>query len=254
MNRSRIRFGNVVCDIVYDKLKDCKKAVVFAYGLPGSPMRHDSPAVTKFLQKGYMVWIPHYIGTFGSFGICTFENAPETILKTVQQIKGGRAVSVWGKKLHWNIHNTLLAGCSFGGAAALVAGAKSPFIKDIAVLAALTDVRKGRLPLPTYLNAWKRAYCNEWRTNERHWKRLAKGALDLNASDYGNELRDKNVFIAHQKGDPVVDVSQAINLYNIIKGGQGRHQIMILSGNMHLGSGDFADPKIFNAIMKWRTS
>jgi pimeloyl-ACP methyl ester carboxylesterase len=254
MAKYRMKFGKVVADVFYDQSKKPKRAIILGYGLLSSPERSDSAAVLGLVKAGFMVWCPHYIGTFASDGLCTFENAAGTIYQTANFIAGGKGVELRDNTdIKWKVDEIILAGASFGGSAVLVAGAKSKHVRKIIALAAPTDYRKqwkGRA-INAYISRWKRGWANVWRSTEAHWERFANGYCDLDAMSYADRLKEKNIFLVHATGDAHVRISHSKELYSKLRSGGGSHKLLLLNGSQHLGIGDIIDSKIFPHVMRW---
>lgn len=246
---AKVRYGKLVTDIVYSDLRP-RRAIIFGYGLLGSPQRRDSPAIKRFVDSGFLVFLPRYYGTYESGGLCTFENAADSLLDTIKLVKKGRAKDAWGGTLRWRASQIVLAGGSFGAAAALVAGAKSDVKKIIAVAGPVDwRIKHG---VAAYLPVWSIAYRNTWRCAKGAWKRLISGHLDLNAIDYVDRLRDKDVLLIHGFEDKVVSPKHSKVLFERLKGGSGNHKLIIIQGAGHSNIMEFLTrPRISRQIMEW---
>ena len=247
---SKVRFGKLVADIVYTDLR-AKRAIVVGYGLLSSPMSHHTPIVKKLANSGFLIFIPRYYGTYESDGVCTFENAANSMLDTVKLVKLGKAQDAWGEKLRWNAKQIILAGGSFGGSAALVAGAKSKDVKKIVAVATPTDYRTKR-GIAAYRVIWSIGYKNTWRCAKNAWKKFIAGDIDLNAIDYTEQLKKKDVLLMHGSKDKIVSPKYSELLYNKLADGKGFHKLIIIKGAGHSSiMGFLMRPGVFKQFVEW---
>lgn len=255
LHKHRMKFGKVIVDVFWKKGTSPGMAVALGYGLLSSPERKDSATVQRLVKNDFMVWVPHFEGTFASDGICTFDNAADTFLEVIKGIRKGKGTEMWeGKEIAWNVPDIVLAGASFGGAAALVAGARSEYVNKIVALAAPSDYRQlaKEFDFMDYYKIWKRGWKNVWRIeNYADWKRAAKGDIDLNAIDYAEKLKDKHTLLIHHKEDPVVNLKHSISLQTKIESGKGNHRLVIINARGHFGIDGMAEEGIFEEFMKW---
>jgi len=253
-HKHRLKFGKIISDVFYKKGAQPSTAVVLGYGLLSSPERNDSAIVNRLVEEGFMVWVPHFEGTFASDGVCTFDNAADTFLAVIKGIKKGKDVELWDNtEVTWNASDIILVGASFGGAAALVAGAKSDDIRKIVALAAPNDFKKRaeETDQMKHYSTWKRGWQNVWRIGTSDWKRFAKGNVDLNPIEYIEKLKDKHTLLIHHKDDGVVNLNHSIELQTKIESGSGNHRMVILNSKGHLGIGDLAEESLLEEFMKW---
>jgi len=251
---SKVRYGKLVTDIVYSDLR-AKRAIIFGYGLLSSPRRHDDPIIRKFVQNGFVVFLPRYYGTYESDGVCTFENAVDSLLDAIKLVKKRCARDIRSNDVaKWNAEQIILSGGSFGGAAALVAGAKSRSVRKIISIAGPTDWRTQR-GTSAYRLMWSIAYKNTWRCSKAAWKNLINGKLDLNAVDYAKVLRDKDVMFIHGSDDKIVSLRHSKILFEKLQGGKGNHKLIVIKDVGHHGIlGFLTRPRIFKQAMRWMKS
>jgi dipeptidyl aminopeptidase/acylaminoacyl peptidase len=98
----------------------------------------------------------------------------------------------------------VLAGGSFGGSVALVAGVKTAWIREIIAVAAVTDWRSlGRGPYSEKVRRrggvahHRRRIPQSLACQQSRLSRLGDGPTDLNPVDYLDLLKDKSVFLVH---------------------------------------------------------
>lgn len=263
---SVFRHGDVVTN-VWSKSglsKDKKhRFMIFCYGLPSHPYQHNPAKVEKFLEKNFVLVYPNYIGTWASYGTMSWEKCVDTILQTIEFLKGGTARETYdNSKITWNVKDITLVGGSFGGAVSLVAGAKSKDVRKIISVAAPTDFRnhnriKGQPEesLEKLYLCVMRGWKNLWRIpNEQEWERLVEGRADINPVDYINSMKDKDILLIHGENDKTVSPHRSNELYNQLKGGKGNHKIMIIKHEGHVGNDFIGAEKISNKVLAWLNS
>jgi dipeptidyl aminopeptidase/acylaminoacyl peptidase len=255
MVHARIRFDGVLAYFYYLKQKGVRlgsvRCAVLCYGLPGIPPARYHPLVERLVEKGFLVACPEYPGTYGSFGKCNFENAAEAVVKTIEFLRRGKAVELRDlKKLRWKAKEIILVGGSFGGSVALVAGAKSDAVRKIIAIAPVTDYRGRKRTARRNRPYIERGLANLWRVEKSAWGALAKGGLDINPIDYAPELADKEVFLVHGDCDDTVGITQSTRLLEAMRGGRGKHGLVVMRGEGHGIAGMF-HPKAVREVMKF---
>ncbi len=247
--KNRFRNGKIIIDMYRDKDYRPRRHIITLYGLLSSPLGPYNNATNILIRNGFTVWCPHYEGTHASDGVCQFDNAVGSVMKATELIEKRRATSLFiNKKVTWNKDKVIVAGSSFGGSVALVAAAKSGKITDVVSLAGPTNYRKHK-GLFSYYPRWLKGWQNTWRTNQTCWKNFAKGGVDLNAIDYADVLADKNVVLAHGKGDKNVEFTQSKMLYDAIKNGSGRHKLLVFNEGVHFGTDDFGNKRVLKELI-----
>ncbi len=257
VNRHKVKFGEIVAYMYIPDTKKALNAIVFAHGWPGPPQQGKGTIAHKFARRGYLTICPHYIGTFDSEGVCTFDNIPTTILETINFLKKGKVKLPWEEEaITWKVKNISLIGGSFGASVVLVAGAKSKDVKNIIAVATPTDYRDQGKRFENEesieLDYQIIKYC--WKTldtEDKYWKKLLSGDVDLNAVDYIPQLRTKNVFLIHGKIDTDVNPQRSIDLYDKIKNGTGKSKLVLLPKTKHIGCDVFKRKDIFKEAIKW---
>ena len=260
---SVFRYGDIVAT-VWSKNKFNKdkkyRFMIFCYGLPSHPYQHNPAKVEKFLEKNFILVYPNYIGTWASYGTMSWENCVDTILQTIKFLKGGSGKETYNNsKTSWKVKDITLVGGSFGGTIALIAGAKSKDVKKIISIAAPTDFKshnkmknKSEESLENLYFCIMRGWQNLWRIPNRHeWDRLVEGKADINPVDYINSMKDKDVFLIHGENDRTVSQYRSIELYNQLKHGKGRHKIVIIKDEGHMGNDFIGDEIVSKKVFAW---
>ncbi len=238
--------------------------IILCHGLPSHPYQHTPAKMENVTDAGFVMVFPNYIGTWGSDGTMSWENCVKTILDTVAFVKSGQ-----GKKVtqyadekaivRWKVKDITVLGGSFGGSVALVAGAKSKNVKNIISIAAPTNWKNHSKipeepaePIENLYYAVEDGWKLLWRIpNKEEWMRLVNGSADLNAVDYINALKSKNTLLIHGDADKVVWVNRTKDLHEKIKDGKGKHEIIILRSEGHLGNHTIGRAEIFTKIIKF---
>ena len=256
----KVRYGKILANLYfpgprrkyYLNSKTPKRFLVFCYGLPGKPLDENSETVKKFLKNDFVVVCPEYIGTFSSYGKFYIENTIETVLKTIKFIRKGEARELWSmQRCHWKTKDITLIGGSFGGSVALVAGAKSRGVKNIIAISSPIDWRehsksKKEENLEELYSIIKRGWENIWRiASKKNWQKFVSGKLDMNPVDYIKELRNKNIMLIHSQNDKVVSVQRSITLFQQLKEGRGKSELLILKNERHCSNNILAKEKVF---------
>ncbi len=255
-NTARVRFGKVFVSFTYADLSKPIRVIILAYGLPGSPSNTNDEFVRRFARRGFVVAIPEYIGTFDSPGKFTFKGSVDTVLETINLFKKGRAKDLFSmEELRWRVREIILVGGSFGASVVLVAGAKSKLIKKIVSLAAPTNYGEHAPDEESILDDYhiiRRAFPFTWRlTSKKLWAALEKGTSELDAVDYANILKNKNVLLIHGMKDKAVNFRNSTQLYDLIKSGKGRKKLVLLKNEGHFGLRMLRKPKVFNQVFRF---
>lgn len=189
---------------------ETKKFVVMCHGCPSHPFDHTPACNGKLLESGVVLVYPNYIGTWGSNGVCSFENAVDTVLEVVRFIKSGIGVDARSKKtLNWNPESILLVGASFGGSVVLCAGARSPDVAGIVSCSPVIDWKEhnstgDESPLEETVSFIRDAYDQLWRCDEESLEKFARGEIRMNPIEYADELQSKRVLLIHDRRDPQI--------------------------------------------------
>lgn len=242
-----------------ENLSKARKAIVLFYGLPRHyPLDYSNPVVKNFLSKNFVVLCPEYEGTFGSGGKFSCAGSLRSAMAAISLAKKGVCSDAWsGKKIKWKINEVVLAGASFGGAVALVAGAKSSFVKTMVSLAPVTHFgehsRRGREGFDSLKRQIVNAFPRLWKIDEARWKEMECGQVDLNAVEYASELAGKNVLLIHGAEDDVVSVRRSRELLELLNklGGKGKRKLVELQKAGHVGIGVLGSAKLFARVKKF---
>ena len=140
-------------------------------------------------------------------------------------------------------------GGSFGGSVSLVAGAKSKDIKKIVSVSAPIDYRERiKLDLEQRKKTMKRGFENTWRIkNEKVWDTIVK----VSPIRYVNALKNKDVLLVHGKKDDIINYKESLTLFEKIKSGRGRHELILPENLKHGGASIISRRNIFSKVMKF---
>lgn len=238
-----------------------RKAVILFYGLPRHyPLDYSNPAVRNFLEEGFIVFAPEYEGTFGSGEKFSCAGSLRSALETINLVKRGACKDFWSsKKLRWRVNEIVLAGASFGGAVALVAGAKSPSVKTIVSLAPVTHfgehsrAKEKEESFAALGRQIERAFPRLWNLDGGEWKKMERGEVVLNAVDYVEELSGKNILLIHSEDDDVVSPRRSKDLLALLEiaAGKGKTKLVLLAKAGHVGIGLLGSKKVFARVKKF---
>lgn len=242
------KFGDIVATMWYrDELtpKKARRFILSCHGLPSHPYQHNPAKMEPLLDKGFVMLFPNYIGTWASSGTMSWENCVETVHRTIDFIKAESGNNLYDNApLSWRVKDITLLGGSFGASVVLVAGAKSADVKNIIAVAGPTNWRnhsripeEAAEPIEELFDVVQAGWGNLWRIpHKKEWMRLVKGTADLNAVDYVDALKEKNVLLIHGRDDRIVAAKRSIELHESIKKGKGKHELLILEGEGHQGN------------------
>lgn len=260
---ARTRHKKILANMYWDDKLNFTKPVKFIlsfHGLPSHPYQLNPAPLHAYLEEGFVMVYPEYIGTWGSYGKNTLQSCVETALSIIQFVSKGKAMNILDKiKLSWKAQDIILLGGSFGGSVVLVAGAKSNLVKNVIAVAQPTDYRShNKKYKEENLNeTWRiltDGFKNLWRLDKKFFDKLLSGELDVNPVDYVDKLKNKNILLIHGDNDSSVSVERSIELFNQLKKGNGNHKLIILKneghkGNDIIGRGDLS-PKIIGWLRK----
>lgn len=247
---NRIKISNTLTELYYVPSSANGTVIVFCYGMPSHPFDRFPFGLEAYLRQGYILAYPHYEGTFGSDGICTLENAVDSVVMTAQAVLNEDIHDlISGEQMNIGARRVILVGGSFGGSVALLAAAKSNKINTVISVAGPTDYR-GR-DFSKLEDTLKRAYKKEWNVEPLVWKALAQRTIDINPIDYADTLRQKNTYLIHGADDPIVSPEHSTKLYEMLRNGLGKHRILIEPSVGHIGSHYIGVEHVHNSVESW---
>lgn len=242
------KFGGIVATMWYgenlspDKVR---RFIISCHGLPSHPYQHNPAKMEPLLDKGFVMLFPNYIGTWGSSGTMSWENCVRTVHRAIDFLKAGSGNNLYDNaEVTWEVKDVTLLGGSFGASVVLVAGAKSADVKNIIAVAGPTNWKdhsripeEAAEPIEELFNVVQRGWSHLWRIpGKEEWMRLVEGTADLNAVDYVDSLKEKNILLIHGGDDTIVAAKRSRELYKSIKKGKGKHELLILEGEGHRGN------------------
>jgi pimeloyl-ACP methyl ester carboxylesterase len=234
--------------------------LIVCYGLPSHPYQHNPAKLERLTDEGYVLVYPHYLGTWASDGVMSWEGCVQTVLRTISFITARHGSSAYDQQLHsWDVRSIAILGGSFGASVALVAGAKSTDLTHIIAVAGPTDWRthsripeEAAEPIEELYEAICRGWSHLWRIPDAtEWHRLATGTADLNPIDYIEELKTCNVLLIHGRRDPVVSVKRSEELYTLLQAGRGHTELVILEQESHLGNDIIGDERVIEQVVSF---
>lgn len=239
----------------FNNISEPADAIILAYGMPGTPAHKDSLFVRRAVADGFIVFVPHYIGTFESYGSFDIKNAVQTITKTATFVSRGMSENrLKGSTVNWTARTITLVGWSFGGSIALVAGAKSKEVDNIIAVSAPTDYKThaktySEENLDGLSKVMTLIYPNTWRIKcPEIWAEFLKGSLDLNAIDYVEQLNGKAVLLIHGLNDKTVNFRRSESLYEKLSKDKFYKKLLLVKGAGHMDIKSIGRKRIFYEI------
>lgn len=257
------RFGHIIAGVWSETRLEKNKAyrfMVFCHGLPSHPYQHNPAKIENLIKGGFVLVFPNYIGTWASYGKMSWENCVNTVLETIGFLKRGGGTEIRNNlEVMWGVKEIIIVGNSFGGSVALVAGAKSSYVKKIISFSAPTDYKNHSKiegeeaePIDKLYDSVIQGWRNLWRIPSKgEWERLARGNVDINPVDYIEKLKDKDVFLIHGSEDNIVSPLRSEELYKKLESGKGNHVLTILKGEKHIGYDYLGNKYLASKILRW---
>lgn len=78
-----------------------------------------------------------------------------------------------------------------------------------------------------------------------------QGKVDINPIDYVKKLKDKNTYLIHGEADPIIPADHAIRLYEMLRDGFGKHQILIEPNVGHVGCHYIGMDHVHKSLESW---
>jgi pimeloyl-ACP methyl ester carboxylesterase len=239
LRRLKLRAGPIVYELWYRAAEDLsagKPVLVCCHGCPSHPYDHTPARFESYADK-YLLAFLHYEGTWESDGVCTLQNAVDSVLQVANHLRSGEGNDLRsGESIRWSIGEVFLIGASFGGSVVLVSAAKDPLIKRVVAIAPVVsfeDHDDGSFEEEDLALTWKaisNAWRHLWRVDKEHWDRMVSGAADLNPVQYTNVLMEKNVLIVHGTADNSIAYQRSAAFIDHIGG-----NLHLVEGASHLG-------------------
>lgn len=247
---NRIKKGNILTEVYHILSSTNNVILLFCYGIPSHPFDRFPFGLESYLRQGYILAYPHYKGTFGSKGICTIENAVNSVLVTLRALFAGDLSDLMsGERFNIKPQRIILVGGSFGGSVALVAAVKSDKISNVISVAGPTNYR-GR-DFSRLKNKLSSAYNKEWNISPSVWGKLMRGKVDINPIDYVKKLKNKNTYLIHGEADAIIPADHATRLYEMLKDGSGKHRILTEPNVGHVGCHYIGNDRIHKLVESW---
>ncbi|MCG7626137.1 alpha/beta hydrolase family protein [Epibacterium sp. Ofav1-8] len=191
---------------------------IMCYGCPSHPFDHSAALMGDYLSAGMLLIYPNYLGTWASDGVCTLENAVETVARVRRQLDHKEHREIRGNRtFQMALRKVFFFGGSFGGSVALVAAAKVPCAGVIAVSPVVDWRRHGKGEVKeedlsqTYA-VIRDGFRHFWRIDQGAYDALRLGQLDLNPTDYIDQLCTPPSMLIHAADDRQVSNHRTIEL------------------------------------------
>lgn len=214
--------------------------LVMCYGCPSHPFDHSAALMGEYLDAGYALAYPEYLGTWGSGGTCTLGNAVDTVGMVLDALRSGGAVEIRHREtLSWRVRRIAFFGASFGGSVALVAAARFAPNAVIAVSPVIDWRLHGAGPdreedLSATYDVIEQGYANLWRIDRHTYNDLRLGRLDLNPADHVERLARIPALFVHADDDPQVSNRNTRALAERLRALGAPHRFDFPEGGGHL--------------------
>ena len=197
---------------------DCPAETIILYA--GFPSSNNYDNEIRFLhEKGYNVFYPRFAGTFQSNGNFLKENIVKEIQNFLQELKDGKALSLWDlKEINFQTKDLILMGGSFSGAILCGVAAIESSVKKLVLHSPVLDFKKhnqdgNEQDLTNLTSFVKRAYQNLYRFEFSDLNEALDKVEEIKSSFYEDKLKIP-VLITHDQEDQVVSIKHSLELKN----------------------------------------
>lgn len=214
-------YGDIFFEfLVHDKEEGKREGIVI---LPGFPSSNKYDSEMRYLyEKGYNVFFPRYKGTYQSKGKFLDENIVEGLKKFLEELKKGKAKSLWDNSLvNFSVENIIIFGGSFSGAISCGLCALDKEIKKLVLFSPVWDFKKhnesgDEQDLNKLIPFVKRAYENLYRIK---FTKLSEeiGKFKECSPEFYLEKLNKNkteILVLHDPKDTSVTFNNSLNMSN----------------------------------------
>jgi pimeloyl-ACP methyl ester carboxylesterase len=200
----RTRFDDDIVAEFWMPRKPSGKAVILLDGCPSVPSKRKVGEF--FARRGYWVFHPRYRGSWESDGVFLEESPEEDVLIVAEGLNAGFQNIYDGIEYILDIHEIVVVGASFGGAAAVLS-LKYPIISKAIALAPVIDwqAKSEAEPFDYFLFMIEQGFGGAYRPHKDAWKRLMGGKFYSPKYD-SKEIDTSRLFVAHALDDKVISV------------------------------------------------
>lgn len=209
-------------DIFFEFLAHSNKrdSIIVLPGFPSSNLMDD---IIYFLYKeGFNVFVPRYKGTYQSKGQFLKTNPVGDLIKFIDQLKKGKAISLWDNKvISFEINKVLLLGGSFGGSMALALAADSKEISKVILASPVWDFKEhnrhgNEQDLDSLTCFVKKAYKNLYQYQFNSLVRVIDKFKEFSPKHYLSNLNIP-ILVFHDPNDESVSIDHSRNMKTVIK-------------------------------------
>ncbi|MCK5177877.1 MAG: prolyl oligopeptidase family serine peptidase [Candidatus Aenigmarchaeota archaeon] len=240
----RTKCKGIIFQIHYCPEIKIKKAIVFAYGLPGRPLNNGDIVVRNFIENNFIVVCPQYAGTYDSDGDFNLNNSIESINTAIDLIKAKKSDYPEDNFPEYEIDEVILCGGSFGASMVLMCASMRKDINKIISIALPLNWNKKEIT--EHLDYIEKL----WKYTHRIKEENMNTFLQMDLRKTVNDLEDKKLFLIHGKNDKNVDPNNSIFIYDALAEKQASN-ILLLTEEEHAGCGILNDKNIFEKVIKW---
>lgn len=183
------------------------QAVILCDGLPSAPYRKET--IESLAKQGFLVFYPHYRGTWESEGEFLLKSPVEDVKLVVESIKSGHIQELFADRIFdFQIDKIYLIGVSFGGSVVLSASSLQGINKVISFCPVVNfrtfGTKYPEQDLRHMGDFMKVAFTNGYRFDSTNWNKLLEGSI-LDPVGSVEKTDPKNIIIVQCEDDTTVN-------------------------------------------------
>ncbi len=191
------------------------RAIIICDGAPAMPAKRK--LAEYFVRKGYWVFHMRYRGTWESQGEFLKYSPAQDVDDVISAIPQGFQDVYSGITYFLELHEVVVVGASFGGAAAILA-ARNPLVTKVVAVAPVVDwsIETKAEPFEEFVYQLTAGFPGAYRTQAKNFKKLLRKRF-YNPIDWVHKLNGKKIFLVHAKDDPSVSYLPTKKLAKMIR-------------------------------------
>ena len=199
---------------------DKRDAIIILPGFPSSNVMDD--IIYFFYEKGFNVFVPRYPGSYQSKGQFLKTNPITDLLKFIDQLKKGKAVSLWDdNEISFEISKIFVFGGSFGGSVALALATGSKGASKVVLISPVWDFKEhnkqhNEQDLDSMTCFVKKAYKNLYRYQFNSLVQTVSRFKEFSPKYYLNKLNTP-ILVFHDPDDKSVSINHSRDIKKVIK-------------------------------------
>lgn len=215
--------------LTHDSAKD---SIILLSGFPSS--NNYKEEMNFLFKKGYNVFYPRYKGNYQSNGLFLNQNIAKEINYFVNELKKGKAKSLWDMKIKkFNSKKIIIFSGSFGGAIACGVSALNKDVSKLVLFAPVWDFNNysklnNSQNLEELTSFVKRAYKNLYRIKFTNFSKAISKSKECFSETYLKKFKENKtkILVFHDPKDSTVSINHTLEMKNkypfqLIKHSQG---------------------------------